>query len=177
MKAFARNFVRTGLIFGLLMGLFYGFQYGVWSGLIRGLLSGIAFGFVMSVVVSFLMKQTEKERPDFSGETIIKQSPANRVIQGYATGGLIYLTEKQLHFQPHKSQWKAKIVSIPISDISNAKKISDPTVLAGKLEIEQTHGIADKFVIDDAEDWVSTINDTRRHYLDSPMSEDSRLFP
>ena len=177
MKSFIRIFLRAGILFGVFMGLFYTFISGPEFGIPAGLFSGFFFGLTMAVLSTYLEIKAQNEVPDFPGESVIKQSAGSHFVDGIAVGGYFYLTDKHLHFRPHRLNVKAKALSIPVAHISEAEKNTRLGVLPDQLRVLRTDGAAEKFVVEEADEWIEEINNARRNYLENPRSEDLRLFP
>jgi hypothetical protein len=177
MKSFIRTFLRAGILFGLMMGLLYSLMSGPEFGIPAGVFSGVFFGLSMAVLSTYLEIKAQNEVPDIPGEAIIKQSACSHFVDGMAVGGYFYLTDKQLHFRPHRFNLKAKAVSIPIAHISQTEKSSRLGVLPDQLKILRTDGEIEKFVVEEVDEWAGAINNARQNYLENPRSEGLRLFP
>ncbi len=177
MKSFIRTFLRTGILFGMFIGLFYTYMSGPEFGLPVGLFGGFLFGLFMAVLSTYLEIKAQNEVPDYPGEAVIKQSAGSHLVDGIAVGGFFYLTDKQIHFRPHRLNVKAKVLAIPVAHISNAEKSTRLGVLPDQLRVLRTDGAAEKFIVEEADEWIEEINNARRNYLENPRSEDLRLFP
>ena len=175
MKSFLRSFLMSGIPFGVFMALFFVFESGVERGLLGGLISGVMFGFVMASLSKYLEYKALEYPPDFEDETVISQGPANCIVRSVAVGGYIYLTSKQLYFQPHKWNHRTEILSLPVQHISEA--LSSWHLLRTRLRVCLTDGRTETFVVNNASKWAGLVNNARQSYLSESKSEDLRMFP
>ena len=153
MSSFFKTFWQTGLPFGILMGIFYSFQSGWKGGALAGLFSGVLFGLMMAGFVKFQSRKFTQNRPLSADEKLIKEGSANH--QG--TGGWIYLTDSRLIFVSHKINIKNEELSIPLSEIVSIEKGRSLGIFPNRLILNLKNGRAEKFVFQDAKNWIHQI--------------------
>lgn len=159
-----KSAVYAGLMFGLISTPIAGFFSGMFpphSGgdavalLAQGLIAAVGFGLIMGLFVrsKTVARQTAIELPD--GEAVEFEGNANHFLNGEGRGGRLYLTNRNLIFQPHRFNLQSTRVVIPRADIAGAAKCRTWGIFPnGLLVTHRDHGM-DRFVIaGDRQEWV-----------------------
>ena len=97
-------------------------------------------------------QQTSIDLP--AGETLLQQGLANhfRGIEG--RGGRLYLTDRNLIFQPHKFNIQGGGVVIPRADIANVSTAMTLGVIPNGLKVTRRDGSTERFVVSDRAEWM-----------------------
>jgi hypothetical protein len=171
-----RNRFRAGLGFGIAMAIFYILQNlltndhltskeiikAVVSGLIAGLISGFLFGWLMGLFSkSKFVQETTKIQLD-PNETMLFHTPANHFKGMEGVGGKLYLTNRRLVFQSHKLNIQNHQLSINVSDIRNADRYKPSGIINNGLTIIRNNDTTEKFVVEEADEWVKQIEFTKK---------------
>jgi hypothetical protein len=176
MHSFLITFLRTGLPFGVFMGIFLSFQSGAQFGIPAGLTAGVFFGLSMAAFARYQESKARANPPLFIDEERLIDGAANHFAKKIAFGGWMYLTDKQLFFKGHSGNLRAHELSVPIEQISEAKKAKSLGILSNQLHLTLNDGSIERFVVHDADGWVREIMNLRQKYLDGPRADDARLF-
>ncbi len=151
--------IPFGAIFGTSMGIF-GILMGMpslhsilWIGLSSGLLFGLAIAFFTNSVS--IIKQTSVELPP--DESLILAGPANHLKTVEARGGRLYLTNRNLMFQPHKINFQTSPMSISVKDISEAKTSWTFWIVPNGLVIKTKDHASERFVVNSPGKWRKAI--------------------
>lgn len=121
------------------------------------LASGGLFGLLLALFLGSktVARQTALDLP--AGETLEQQGWANHFMRIEARGGRLYLTNRNLIFQPHKFNLQSTGVVIPRAEIANASKCMTLWVLPNGLMITRRDGTKERFVVSDRKDWIRRI--------------------
>ena len=100
-----------------------------------------------------------------AGERLIKEGPANHMRGIEAVGGKLYLTNRQLVFEPHPINIQTGITSVPLADVVDAQPawtrlLNLIPLVPNSIKVEKRSGKADSFVVSDKTAWVSCIKAT-----------------
>ncbi|MGC2236998.1 MAG: GRAM domain-containing protein [Pyrinomonadaceae bacterium] len=161
MNLFLKTFLRTGIFFGACMGLYYAYAHGLKFGIVSGIASGSLFGAIMASFTYFQSKKFQSERPMFSDEKLIKEGPANHLLNIEGVGGWIYLTDKNLLFNSHSINVQNHELSIPLSEIADAEKGRTLGIIPNQLRIKLKNEKVEKFAVNDVNDWIKNIQELR----------------
>ena len=191
-RSFFRTFLLTALTTGIPAGLYYWFRFGsekrlssaLWSGVIAGFL----IGFVAAVVSWVRQNKVAKSPPVLTDEVLLRKERANYD----GMGGWLYLTDRRLFFEGYPTDEiapevstlfdhyhgdeVAHEVSISIYQISEAVISQHLGGIIGLLDVVLTDGTTKHFGTEDLAGWVNDISTVRQNYLDTPRSENQRLF-
>ena len=192
LKSFLRTFLLTGLLTGIPVGLYWGFRpgsaYSLSSALWSGIIGGLLIGSVAAVVSWVRQNKVAKNPPVLTDEVLCRKGRAN--YDGMT--GWLYLTDRRLFFEGyptdeiapevttlfehyHRDE-TAHEVSIPIYQISEAVISQHLGGIIGLLDVVLTDGTTKHFGTEDLAGWVNDISTVRQNYLDTPRSENQRLF-
>ena len=159
-----KSAVYAGVMFGLIFTPIAGFVSGMFpphSGgdavalLVQGLIAGILFGVLIGLFMrsKTVGRQTTIELP--GGETVEFEGNANHFLNGEGRGGRLYLTNRNLIFQPHRFNLQSARVVIPRADIAGAAKCRTWGILPNGLLVTHRDSSTDRFVIaGDHQEWV-----------------------
>lgn len=126
MKSFVRTALITGTAFGIPMGAIAGVVVGIarglsegfFFGLVTAVASGLAFGLAMAGFMVIQRRRVARARPEFTGEQLLHDGPANHFRNGEGVGGWLYLTKERLLFRSHQFNIQRHESSIPLADIA-----------------------------------------------------------
>lgn len=152
------------VIYFVLMGAVNGYT---WKNFLLAVVTGIVWGLLMYFIMPFTLKKAgkwlEKKVPDpvlDSDEQIEMSAPANYFrSKRLADGGKLFLTNKRLVFTAHKYNFKKSQVSINLEDILSAQGIKVSNAIDNGLRITQRDITVYDFVIDNADEWISVLQD------------------
>lgn len=169
MKRFFTAALITGVPFGIVMGSFAGLaigwvqgpRYGVFAGILAALGSGLLFGVSMAGFSLFQRKRFVQVRPNFSGEPVIHEGPANHFCGGEGTGGWLYLTSRRVFFKSHSVNLHPHETTILLSEISDARPIKTARFIPNGLEVVLTTGQSERFVVEKHNQWSQAISRAR----------------
>jgi GRAM domain len=118
------------------------------------LLSGTLFAVLIGLFANSKMvaEQTSIELP--VGESLMQQGLAThfRGIEG--RGGRLYLTDRNLIFQPHKFNIQSGRVVIPRADIAKVSTAMTLGVIPNGIRVTRRDGTTERFVVSDRKEWV-----------------------
>lgn len=167
---------RSGLGFGVAMAVYFTLQ-NIWSaeelgsntvfkaiavGLVSGAVAGLLFGWLMGLFAKskFVTQSTRIETEP--GETILFESPANHFKGIEGVGGKLYLTNRRLVFKSHKLNIQAHELAINLADIRDAKRHKSLGIVNNGLSILTSTNVTEKFVVEQAGEWVKQLGNLRR---------------
>ena len=163
---------KAGLFFGIVMTVFFIIQ-NLWTsdtitskivgkslivGLISGIFSGFFFGLIIGIFKSSKFVDTTTKIETQLGEDIIFQTPANHFKGAEAVGGKLYLTNKRLVFKSHNLNIQNHEFSLYLNDIVSVDRYKNLGFIRNGLTITSKHNKIDKFVVDQASEWIKKFN-------------------
>jgi hypothetical protein len=165
MKPFAKTALITGTAFGLPMGLLagivigiaHGFSHGALVGLVTVGASGLAFGLSMAGFMTIQRRRFAKARPEFTGEHLLHDGPANHFLNGEGVGGWLYLTERRLLFRSHQFNIQPHELSVPLAEIAEVHPVRTAKIFPNGLRLVTRSGQEDRFVVEANRRWCDEI--------------------
>jgi hypothetical protein len=165
MKAFAKTALITGTAFGIPMGVIAGIVFGVARGFSSGVsfglaiapISGLAFGLSMAGFMAIQRRRVSQTRPEFTGERLLHDGPANHFLNGEGVGGWLYLTEQRLLFRSHKFNIQPHELSVPLVDISEVRPVRTAKIVPNGLRLVTRSGRDERFVVQAHRRWCDEI--------------------
>jgi len=150
--------LRTGIPFAVFMGAFYWFFFGYRPiGILGGALAGVLFGICMALFASHQRKRFQTQRPDFPGEELIHEGPANHFFHGEGVGGWLYLTSRRLLFRSHRVNLQPHETNLLLSEISSAEPSRTAGIIPNGLLVSTVTGALERFVVDGRKQWSEAI--------------------
>jgi len=161
---------KMPLVSGIAFGVLYGIPFGYFFGLLppRGegdlliiallaLATGGAFGLAVGLFANSktIARQTMIHLPDW--EVIEYEGAANHFLNAEARGGRLYLTDKQLIFQPHKFNLQSGAISVPRSDIASVSRCMSLGMIPNGILLTRLDGTKERFVVSKREEWIRRI--------------------
>jgi GRAM domain len=173
MKVFTKTTLITGIAFGVPMGLLFGILAGITIGIARGFsvgvvfglkiaaISGLAcsllFGLAMASFVAIQRQHVSKMRPEFTGEHLLHDGPANHFLNGEGVGGYLYLTDCRLFFRSHKFNIQTHELSIPLVDILEIRPVRTAKIFPNGLRLVTYSGREERFVVEANRRWCDEV--------------------
>jgi hypothetical protein len=166
LQRFLKIFLMTGLPYGLCTGLLGAIALNfvqsprpaATGGLFLGAASGLAFGFCMAVFSAIQQRRFAAKRPDFGGERVLHEGPANHFHRGAGTGGRLYLTAGRLFFKSHRFNRHPHKTTLRLSEIAEARPVKTAGVLPNGLKVVTSSGHSERFVVEHHKKWSAAIN-------------------
>jgi hypothetical protein len=160
------GFIKSALVTGVPFGLVFGAVAQIPAFIVTGgpfyfvsiaLSSGLLFGVICS---AFMRSSAVKEAvrinlPD--GETVQYSGGANHFLGVEARGGYLYLTNRNLIFQPHDFNIQTEGVSIPLEEITEVKPILSLGIVPNGVAVTTRDGAINKFVVNQRKVWISRL--------------------
>ncbi len=153
---FFKDVARAGVPFGASMAVVFGAQFGPRAGVPLGLSSGLLFGLALSAFGAYQRTAFSRMVPDWDGERVLKQGPANHFVRWEGVGGWLYLTDKRLLFRSHKLNAQTHELSIPLAEIVEARPGATAWVVPNGLRVVTTTG-EERFVVQGRRLWAGEI--------------------
>jgi GRAM domain-containing protein len=157
MKRFLVSVLRAGLPFGLAMGLVFSFMTDWRMGVSLGALAGLMFGLGIAVFQAFQSRRFQKNRPDFSGEQLLREGPANHFRRGEGVGGWLFLTSRRLLFRSHEINLQQHELDLPLAEIAEASAVNTAWLIPNGLLVRTASGTTERFVVEQHKRWSTEI--------------------
>ena len=165
MKSFVKTALTTGVAFGIptgilagvVFGISRGFSNGVVFGLVSALILGLPFGLAMAGFMAMQRRRFARIRPDFTGEQLLHDGPANHFLNGEGVGGWLFLTKERLLFRSHRFNFQQHQLSIPLEDIAEVQPVRTAKIFPNGLRVVTHSGRDDRFVVEANQTWCSEI--------------------
>jgi hypothetical protein len=165
MKNFLKIVLITGAAFGIPMGTLAGIAIGIARGtsvgvfcaLIVAIASGIAFGLGMGAFMTLQRRRFAPTRPEFAGEELLHDGPANHFLNGEGVGGWLFLTKERLLFRSHAFNIQCHELSVPLSDIAEIQAVRTAKLFANGLRLVTRDGKEERFVVEAHKTWRDEI--------------------
>jgi hypothetical protein len=160
------GFIKSALVLGVPFGLLFGAAVQIPAFVMTGepfyfvsiaLSTGLLFGVICSAIMSStaVEKAVRIDLPD--GETVQYSGGANHFLGAEARGGYLYLTNRNLIFQPHGFNIQTDGVSIALVDIAEVKPIWSLGIVPNGVGVTTRDGVMNKFVVYQRKEWVSRL--------------------
>lgn len=156
MPRFLKRAALACILFSLPTGLFCTLWLRSPVGIALGLAAGYMFGLLLSAYFEWQSYWLIKNPPNFDGEEIRHEGPANRLSQGEIVSGRLFLTDRRLLFQSHQNIAKIRELSIPLATVLSAQCCPTAYVVPNGLRVQTIHG-AERFVVRDRHIWIQEI--------------------
>jgi len=163
MKVFLKTVLLTGLPFGFIMGLISLFQHNLKAGVIGGIVGGSVFGIIIGFFVQYQKRILEGTLSLVENEKLIKEGSANHFKNIEGVGGWIYLTNNRFIFKSHPINIQRHELTIPISDIIEAKTSLTLGIIPNGLQLKTGEGKTEKFVVENRKEWVKLIKNLKEN--------------
>ena len=165
MKSFVKTALITGVAFGIPMGIFFGvrmgivhgFSAGVSFGLVTGAASGLAFGLAMAGFMAIQRRRFSQARPEFRGEELLHDGPANHLLNGEGVGGWLFLTRERLLFRSHQFNNQPHELSVPLAEIAAVQPVRTAKIFPNGLRLVTRSGREERFVVEAHRRWRDEI--------------------
>lgn len=165
MKSFARTALITGAAFGIPMGVLAGIVIGLARGLSGGVLfalqiaaaSGLTFGVAMAGFMAIQRRRFVQARPEFTGEELLHDGPANHFLNGEGVGGWLFLTKERLLFRSHPFNIQRHELSVPLTEIAEVQPVRTAKVFSNGLRLVTRSGRDERFVVEAHRRWCDEI--------------------
>lgn len=154
--------LRCGIPFGVIMAVPFSFTTGWRVGISAGLVAGLLFGVIMAVFVGWQKRRFQTERPDFTGEQLLWEGPANHFLRGEGVGGWLYLTTRRLLFRSHAFNIQRHETDLPLVDIAEASPVLTAGFIPNGLLVCTRSGRRERFVVEQRQRWSAEITSARK---------------
>ena len=162
MRRYWVGMFKSGIPFGLIMALVFS-HAGDWHvGVPAGLCAGFFFGLGTAVFLDRQRHRFQIERPDFSGEQLLWEGPANHFLHGEGVGGWLYLTTRRLLFRSHRFNLQPHETDLPLADISDASPALTIGFIPNGLLVCTVSGRRERFVVGRRKRWSAEISNARK---------------
>ena len=152
--SFIRTALRTGLPFGLIMTVVFWFtSRSAVQAFSSGMLGGLIFGVLLAWFVGNQTAKFKQKHPDFSGETLLFEGPANHFVGAEGVVGYLWLTERRLFFRSHRFNFQNHELTISLADISRVKVLKMLGFIPKGLAITVHSGATERLVVNDHKRW------------------------
>ncbi|MBL9174784.1 MAG: hypothetical protein JNL10_14700 [Verrucomicrobiales bacterium] len=166
MKSFAKTALMVGAAFGtpmgvlagVVMGIARGSSAGILFGLATAIASGLAFGVTTAGFMAVQRRRIAIARPEFTGEQLLHDGPANHFLNGEGVGGWLFLTRERLLFRSHQFNVQPHEWSIPLADITEVPAVRTARVFPNGLRLVTQAGITERFVVEAHRKWCEEIS-------------------
>jgi hypothetical protein len=149
--------IPMGALAGIVIGLVLGFSSGVWFGLATAAVSGLAFGLSMAGVAAIQRRRFSQTRPEFVGEPLLHDGPANHLLRWEGVGGWLYLTEQRLFFRSHDFNIQSHDLSVPLAEISEVSPVQTFKIISNGLRVVTLSGRDERFVVEAHKRWCDEV--------------------
>jgi hypothetical protein len=124
--------------------------------------TGLAFGVICSAIMrsTAVKKAVRIDLPE--GETVQYSGGANHFLGAEARGGYLYLTNRNLIFQPHDFNIQTDGVAILLEDITEVKPIWSLGIVPNGVGVTTRDGVMNKFVVYQRKVWISRLRAVAR---------------
>ena len=139
------------------MGIVSGFSGGLSFGLVTGAASGLAFGLAMAGFMAIQRRRFSRTRPEFRGEELLHDGPANHFVNGEGVGGWLFLTRDRLLFRSHQVNIQPHELSVPLADIAEIQPVRTARIFPNGLRLVTRSGREERFVVEAHRRWSDEI--------------------
>ena len=165
MKSFVKTALIAGVAFGIPMGIFFGvrmgiirgFSAGVSFGLVSGAACGLAFGLAIADFMVIQRRRFSRARPEFRGEELLHDGPANHFLNGEGVGGWLFLTRERLLFRSHQVNLQPHELSLPLAEIAEVQPVRTARIFPNGLRLVTRSGREERFVVEARRRWCDEI--------------------
>ena len=134
---------------------------GLQLALTGGTAAGLLFGIFMAAFVTFQRRRFLAQQPDFPGEEVVWQGPANHFFNGEGVGGWLYLTTGRLLFRSHAVNVQRHETNLALADITEATPRLTAGFIPNGLLVRMVSGAEECFVVDGRKRWCAEISNAK----------------
>lgn len=161
-REWTRMALKSGAMFGVMMGVFATIQSrSIGNGVFTGVIAGACFGSLLTLSFRWLVnRQISKYRaspPDFGGETVLMEGPANHFRGVESVGGYLWVTEKRIHFASHRVNVQNHMWTLPLAEVSEVQASTTPGRMQNSLSITTRTGESHSFIVNNLTRWADLI--------------------
>ena len=165
MKSFIKTALITGACFGISMGICAGILVGIARGISAGIsfglwgavASGLVFGLAMASFTAMMRRSFARTRPEFKGEELLRDGPANHFLNGEGVGGWLFLTKERLLFRSHQFNVQCHELSFPLAEIAEVQPARTVGLFPNGLRLVTHSGKNERFVVEAHRRWCDEI--------------------
>jgi hypothetical protein len=99
--------------------------------------------------------------PEFPGETIVHEGPANQWRGLESVGGQLTMTNARLHFRPHAIAIQRGDWSCLLMDIASVEPGASLWVIPNQIVVVLRDGRREKFVVRGQSEWLARLSSFR----------------
>lgn len=160
---FLKAALALGIFFGVTMGIVFGLLDGWKVGLIIGGASGAFFGLIVGAAFTAFYAYQKRKAVQMpleleTGEKILREGAANRLVNRIGVGGWLYLTNRKLVFRPHKFNFQVHEISLPLAKIAATAPAQAMGIFPTGLNITLKDKTTEKFVVESRSEWREQIS-------------------
>ena len=152
---------------------------GMGSGLFAGVLFATFFTALFTMSMRWFVARQAKEfanhRPDFGGEVILMEGPANHLKGVEGVGGYLWLTSGQLFFRSHRFNVQNHEYGALLSEIAGAEATMTLGTVPKGLLVHLISGSQEKFVVHQNNDWAAAILNAKTSQEKLLPNQDSKV--
>ena len=138
------------------------------------LLAGAGFGFSFSRRLSSQVTTVLAESEPPTGAVVEHAGPANHFQKFEGRGGVLFLTRRNLIFNPHRKNIQLNAVTIPHHEVAGVAATRTLGVVRNGLKVALRDGTVHRFVVRDRDRWVRTLTGSADFPDRSPPAPESR---
>jgi len=167
LSAFARmkSFTKTALIatiafgipMGTLAGIIIGFAHGLSAGVSFGIKAAAGSGLLLAGFMAIQRWRFSRARPEFTGEHLLHDGPANHFLKAEGVGGWRFLTKERLLFRSHQFNVQRHELSIPLAEITHVSPLNTATIFPNSPRFVTRSGREERFVVEANQTWCDEI--------------------
>jgi len=165
MKSFTKTALIATIAFGIpmgtLAGIIIGFAHGLSAGVSFGIKaaagSGLPFGLLLASFMVIQRWRFSRARPEFTGEHLLHDGPANHFLKAEGVGGWLFLTKERLLFRSHQFNVQRHELSIPLAEITHVSPVKTARIFPNGLSIVTRSGRGERFVVEANQTWCDEI--------------------
>jgi hypothetical protein len=165
---FIKHTLQIGIPFGLFMGALFGLPSywltgNLFLGIGLGLYAGLVFGVGITCFAAYRRQGLRAKRPDFSGEELVHEGPANHFLHWEGVGGWLYLTNRRLLFRSHPFSFQPHQTELPLPEISSAVPSLTAGIIPNGLLVCTASGAVERFIVFGRKKWIAAISTAKLH--------------
>lgn len=159
--------VPMGIVAGIVVGIARGVSGGVPAGGIVAIAAGLPFGLMVGFFTVLQRQRVDKTRPEFKGEELVHDGPANHFLNYEGVGGWLFLTKERLFFRSHHFNIQRHELSIAVDDIAEVQPVRTARIFSNGLRVVTRSGRDERFVVQQHRRWCEQITRLQRARLTS----------
>jgi hypothetical protein len=146
-----------GVLVGVVVAIARGFSFGVSFGLAMAVAAGAAFGLAMAGFMAIQRRRFSRARPEFIGEQLLHDGPANHFLNGEGVGGWLFLTRERLLFRSHQFNVQRHELSVRLTEIAEVQPVRTARIFPNGLRLVTRSGKEERFVVGEHRRWHDEI--------------------